>query len=350
MNEFIKPKVHLTDAREPGTERTARWTNALPYLLLVIATLLWAGNFIAGRLLRDEVPPVALSFWRWALALVVLLPASAAQLRQHRRLILHEWKLITALGASGIATYSVFVYTALAVNPAINAALVLALIPLLIVLASWLIDDERIGDASALGLVVSLLGATVVVTRGKLETLHFATNDLWMLAAIPNWALYTVLQKRRPPDLPSLALLTASVVMGVLLLSPFYLWRYGLTTPITLTLTSGLGVGYIALGASAVAYLLWNCGVAVLGPVRSGPFLHLIPLFSAVFAVALLGESVAGYHIIGAVLIIGGIALGGRRSSGRRIHGGALHYKMNRIDDDVRIERWNGCAKVDTHI
>lgn len=315
MNQHSKTEAQRTSAGLSAAGSTTQRAKLRPEWLLIIATLLWSGNFIAGRLLRDDITPVALSFWRWVLALAVLLPLSAAHIRHHWRLILGEWKLIIALGVTGITTYTVLIYKALAVSPVINTALVMATLPLLIVLASWFMYHERISRAQALGLVVSLLGAVVVVTRGDLMTLRFHTGDLWMVAAMPQWALYTVLQKRQPAGLPSLSLLTASVIAGVLLLAPFYLWQLTQATPMRLTLASSLGLGYIALGSSVVGYLLWNRGVAVLGPNRSGPFLHLLPLFSALLAIALLGEAVAGYHVIGAALVISGLALGSRRQS-----------------------------------
>ena len=287
-----------------------------PQLLLILATLFWAGNFIVGRLVRQDMTPVTLTFWRWIIALAILLPLNAGEIRAHWRAILAAWKLIVALGATGITAFTVCVYQALQATTAVNAALVMATLPLMIVLAGRVLHQERITPAQGVGLAVSLVGAIVIVAQGNLAALlafQFNPGDLWMLIAVPIWALYAVLQKRRPAVLSPLTLVTASIGAGVLLLLPGYLWELSQGVRTAVNVTTAWATIYTAIGSSAIAYVLWNRGAAVLGPARAGVYINLIPVFSALMAVVLLGEALAGYHLVGAGLVAGGIMLGNLR-------------------------------------
>jgi drug/metabolite transporter (DMT)-like permease len=289
-----------------------RRASSAPQLLLSAAALFWAGNFIAGRALRGDIPPVSLNFWRWTIALLILLPFTFARLRLHRAALLREWKLVLALGATGIALFHTAVYSALTTTPAINALLFLAISPMAIAVLSWLVFRDTITRRQAAGIAISLAGAVVVIARGDpaaLAGLRLNPGDLWMLLAVLVWALYSVLLKRRPASVPPLALLTASVIAGVALLLPAYLWQVGHGETMVLNTPNSAALLYIALFASVLAFLFWNRGVAELGPTRAGMFTYLMPVFGAALAIWLLGEPIAPYHILGAALVFGGIIL-----------------------------------------
>jgi drug/metabolite transporter (DMT)-like permease len=295
----------------PTTARFAT-RSISPQLLLVVATLFWGGNFIVGRLVRQDITPIALTFWRWLLALAILLPLSAAEIRRERRLILSSWKLIAGLSASGITAYTICVYEAVRITTAVNAALFLATLPLVIVGASWLINRNRITRAQVLGMAISFGGAVVIVAQGSLAlllALRFNNGDLWMLAAVPLWAIYAVLQQRRPAGLSPLTLVTVSIAAALVLLAPAYMWEAAHAEQMHWNTGSLLAIGYTAVLASAVSYVLWNQGAAALGSNRSGIYINLIPVWSALLAILILGERLALYHIIGATLVAGGIAI-----------------------------------------
>ncbi len=287
-----------------------------PHLLLMGAAFFWAGNFIVGRALRGDIPPVSLNVWRWTIALIILLPLSFAHLRQYHLLLAEQWKLIVGLGATGIAAFHTCVYVALTTTPAVNALLFLSTAPVVIALLSWLAFGETATLRQGLGILISLLGALVLIARGNsttLMSLRFNPGDLWMLIAVPMWAIYSVLLKRRPSQVPQLALLTASVIVGLVLLLPLYLWQVGRGETMVMTGANMLGLLYIAVCASVIAFLCWNRGVAEIGPVKAGLFIHLMPVFGAILAVVFLGEAVAFYQIFGAVLVFSGIALTNQR-------------------------------------
>ncbi len=289
----------------------------LPYLLLALTVLLWSGNLVVGRAGREVLPPIAFNFWRWAVALAILLPFAWRELIAARHVVRREWKILTLLAATGITTFHSAVYTGLSQTQAINGALYFATSPLFFVLLTWTLFGQRITWRQALGVAASMLGAAIVIARGDLAALaglRLAAGDLWLLLAVALWALYSVLLQRRPADLPPLALLAATIVIGLALLTPLYALELAAGRHLTLGLESVLSIGYVSLFASVIAYIFWNRGVREVGPNPAGVMLNLMPVFSAGLAITLLGERLAGYHWLGAGLVLAGILLAGRRT------------------------------------
>ncbi|MFQ5938166.1 MAG: DMT family transporter [Acidiferrobacterales bacterium] len=298
--------------RAPTNASVTVRRQALAYLFLTISSLTWAGNIIVGRYVNDQVPPVALSFWRWAVALAVLLPFTCIVTLQQRDLIVQHWRLLATLGATVIAMFHVFLYQALHFTEAVNAALFLSTTPVIIVALSWILLNDRLKASQGLGIAVSLAGAVVIIMRGepgRLLQLQLNAGDLWMLAAVPNWALYSVLLRRLPRTFHPMTLVTAVGLFGLAFLVPVYLWEATRGSSFELNLVTVGSILYIGLFASVLAYMCWNRGVALVGANRAGLFMHLIPLFSAVLAVATLGEPVRLFHFVGAALIFAGIYL-----------------------------------------
>ena len=284
----------------------------LPQAALIAATLLWGGNFVAGKALAGDVPPTAISFLRWSVALLVLLPLGFGELRRHRALLLAHWRLIAAVGATGIAGYTLCFYQALAATTAINALLFVSTAPLLITLANWCVFRDRVTPWQVLGTVVSSLGTVVIIAQGDatlLLALRFNRGDLWMVAGVLVWVAYSLLLRRRPSALPSQPFFTASVLAGTALLAPLYCWQFAYGERLALTGPVAAGVLYVALGVSALGYACWTRGVAAVGPDRAGTFLHLIPVFGTTMAIIFLDERLAPYHLSGAAMVAAGIGL-----------------------------------------
>ncbi len=289
---------------------------SLPHLLLILTVLMWSGNFIAGRALRDEVDPVTLIFWRWVIALLLLLPFGMPSLARSWPAIREHWRVLLGLAVTGVGLFHYCVYSALRTTPALNSVLFLSMTPLVIVLLNRLLFGEPIRWPQAAGLAVSLVGVTILITEGAPATLthlRLGAGDLWMMLAVPVWALYSVLLRRRPAGLPGLGLLIPTVALGLLCVAPFYGLALSGGAALPTSPPALLGIGYVAVFASVVAYLCWNRGVAEIGPNRAGAYLHLMPLFSAGLGIALLGERVMAYHLIGAGLILGGVVLASQR-------------------------------------
>lgn len=293
---------------------------ANPYAALAFAALFWSGNFVAGRALAGEIDPIALNFWRWALAIAVLLPVSWRVLAGARHAVRAGWRRIAFLGLTGVAGFHTCVYFALEATTAVNILMLLPLAPVAIALASWLVTREPPDARATIGTAVSLAGALVIVTHGSLDALAALRLDrgaLWMLAGLAIWAAYSLALRRPVPGVPPLALHTATSIAGLGWLLPAYGASLLVSPPVALTWSGALAIGYIAVFASAIAFLIWIRAVGQIGPTRAGMFIHLMPVFGAILAAAVLGERIAAFHVAGAALVFAGLVVANRRPASR---------------------------------
>lgn len=284
---------------------------ASPQAGLAFAVLIWSGNFVVGRALRHSMSPLSINFLRWTIALAILLPLTRQSLRRHRGLIVRHWKLVVALGLTGIAAFQTLVYVALSTTSAVNALLLLSLAPLAIAAASWVVLGDRMSGAQLPGMAASFAGAIVLVTHGRasaVAALGLGAGELWMLLAVALWTVYSLLLKRAPRDLPQSALLAATSTVAVVSMLPFlFLLPSGVPLP-TLGWQAWAGLLYIGLVASVPPFVLWQRGVARIGPSRAGSFIYLMPVFGAALAFVFLGEGLRPYQLGGAAAIFAGIA------------------------------------------
>lgn len=292
------------------------------YLLLLLPPLFWAGNALVGRATVGEIPPLALSFWRWVLAFCLILPFTARDILAHRALLMERWRVLVVLALFSVAAYNTLLYLALQSTTAINATLMGTSLPLMVLVLARMWLGEAIRPRQAAGIAVSAAGLLAIVSRGEpasLLALEFAAGDGIMLAATLSWAIYSVMLRRHPLPLKGTTLLAVLIGIGIVLILPLYLWEVSQGLGFTPGPASLAAIAYTAVFASLAAYYFWNGGVAALGAAVAGQFTYLIPLFTAVLAVALLGEEFRWFHGLGAALIFGGIALatGGRRPGAR---------------------------------
>jgi drug/metabolite transporter (DMT)-like permease len=287
-----------------------------PYLLLTLANLLWAGNWIISRAFRGELPPVALSFWRWVVAVLCLLPLALPHVRRDWPQLRAAWPWLLLFGALGTGGYNVLVYGGLQYTTAINGMLLNSFVPIMIVLISWLMLGKRLHGREAAGIVVSFVGVLGIVAHGEAQRLRELTlniGDFWILASVLAWSAYTLLLSKRPPVHP-LAFLAAISVTGLFFLFPFYVWEMAQGHRLIATPGSIAGIVYTGVGPAFLGYILWNRGVAEVGAARAGLFMHLVPAFGIVLSMIFLDEKPALYHAIGIGLIFAGIGLNTRRT------------------------------------
>jgi len=283
-----------------------------PYALLSLAAFFWATNWVVGRAMRDVMPPVSMGFWRWVIALGILLPFAATELRQKWPLVRDNWLILSLLGAMGVAGYNTLVYVGLQHTPAANAVLFNSISPILIILLSWGVFGDRPKPKQAVGVVVSFLGILAIITRGDLAViaaLRSHPGDLWLLLAMMLWAIYTVILRWRPSGLSPVAFLAAIALFGLPVLLPFFLWEYSVRGGVEVTRTTLATLAYYGIFPSVLAYLFWHYGVARVGAHTAGLFTHLVPAFGALLAVIFLDERLERYHFVGIVLIFSGLYL-----------------------------------------
>jgi drug/metabolite transporter (DMT)-like permease len=285
------------------------------FLLLALASLFWSGNWVAGRALRDLFDPITLNFWRWTVAAVVLAPFAWPGLRGKWALIRRNAGILLLLSFTGVALFQSLVYLGLRSTQAVNGVLLNSSLPLFMLLCSWAIEREHASPRQIAGMLVSLAGILVILSRGEpaaLLHLQLHAGDAWILLAMPVWGIYSVLLKRRPPELGGIAFLFVISAAGVLMLAPLAALQAMLAPPRLPGAAAIFGVLYMGIGASVLAFICWNRGVAAVGANAAGFTVHLLPAFGTILAIAFLGESFAGFHAAGIATILAGVLLATR--------------------------------------
>lgn len=295
-----------------GSPAAALWSRA--YLLLTLTALFWAGNSIVGRAARELVPPGALSFWRWSIALALLLPLAWPHLKRDWPVLRAHWPIMLILGALGIGAFNTLLYTGLQSTTALNAMLIQSAQPALILTVGALVMQDRTSPRQIAGVIVSLAGVLVIIGRGDAQTLwalRLNIGDAIIGFAVVLWALYSVLLLRRPIVHP-LSFLAASIMIGVVVIAPVYaaeLWRGRLIVP---SAGSALAIAYVSVFPSFLAYLFFNRGVELIGSAATGQYMNVMPLMGAGLAMLFLGEALHPFHVAGLTLVVAGIAVAGR--------------------------------------
>lgn len=285
------------------------------WAVLALPPLFWAGNFISARAARGDWPPVALSFGRWSLALLVLLPFAFRHIKRDAALYRRHFWRILALAAPGVAGFNTLVYWGLQSTPATNGMLLNSTIPLMILAFGALFWRRPLGGWALAGLVVSTLGVAVVILHGSLAralALEFSRGDLILLAAMASWALYTLMLTSFPAEVNRTGLLAVQIVLALPMLAPFLAWEIASGRVAHFTPAAVAVLAYVAVVASVLAFLFYTKAVEWAGPARAGQFIHLLPLYGAALSAAFLGEALQPYHALGFGLILAGIVLAGQ--------------------------------------
>jgi drug/metabolite transporter (DMT)-like permease len=297
-------------------------------LLLTLPPLMWAGNAIVGRLMVGQIPPLTLNFMRWALTIVLLLPLGWRVFRRPE-LIAPRLPWLALIGLLGVGLYNAAQYLALVSSTALNVTLVASSLPVWMLAIGVLFYGERPSGRQALGAALGLAGVLLVIARGSWQTLvgvNFVAGDLYVLAAVLGWAVYSW-QLARPPahmqgaQRPSTedgwdwaGLLLLQALLGSVAAGAFAAGEQALgAPPLQLDWAAVAALLYVSLGASIVAYRCWGLGVTEGGPALAAFFGNLTPLFAAVLSALVLGEGPQWFHAAAFVLIVGGITISSRR-------------------------------------
>jgi drug/metabolite transporter (DMT)-like permease len=282
-------------------------------MLLILANLFWAGNYIFGKYVVSEISPTWITFIRWSLALLLLLPLSYWLEKPNYRYILKTSTVsLVGLGLLGVIGYNLFLYGALEYTSPVNASLVNTINPAMIILFSLLLLKERISLVQIVGFIVSLIGVLFILTNGHLiyifET-HFNKGDLLMIAAILVWTLYSILGKKIP--VPPITATALSVLFSVIILLPFVIMH-----PINITQLSQraiMGIIYMWIFPSVCSFVFWNTAVRKVGANQAAIYLNLLTVFTALISV-IMGDPLTFSQLFGGVLVIIGVILTTRTS------------------------------------
>src|SRR5664279_1651001 len=309
-------------ASDPASNVTSPriWLANQPYLLLCITALCWAGNAIVGRLAAGHIPPVTLSFLRWSLALLIILPFAWKHLKRDWGAIRSHLGIMIVLSITGIGAFNTLQYWSLEHTQALNTLLLQSAGPLFVAVWSLILLGVRLTLAQACGIVLSLTGVLVILLHGDLTTLkniEFNKGDIIFTVALAIFGLYSVLSLKRP-QISGLSFVGFTFGCGAACLIPLLIWEL-LTRPVMrFDGTNLLTLFYVAVFPSTLAYLCFNRGVLLIGANRAAPFFHVVPVFGSVMAIVFLGERPQLFHIIGFALVLTGVFVASRKPAKAR--------------------------------
>ncbi|RTE65515.1 DMT family transporter [Amphritea opalescens] len=284
----------------------------MPYFLLTMTVLFWAGNFVTARGVHGDFPPLTMSFMRWGIALLIILPFLLPRLLRKWPLIRANLPILSVLSVLSVVCFNSFIYLGVQTTQATNATLMQSAIPIIILVFTSLFLGETVVRRQWLGVAISLAGIITLVSKGDpeiLRTFSFNSGDLWILAGVLSWSAYSVMLRLKPMDLDGFTFFGVTVVVGVIVLFPFMVWEFMSGARPVWNPQTVSAIIYMAICPSILAYIFWNRGVAELGPAKAGLFIHLMPPFGLILSVIFLNEAVEPFHFIGIGLIFSGIYL-----------------------------------------
>ena len=291
----------------------------LAYLLLVLATLFWSGNFIVGKFATlFEIPPMTLNVFRWISVWIILMPFTYIEIFKNLSYIKKNWFVISFMGVITISTFNSVVYVALNYTQVINAVLVLAAIPAATIVLSSLMKIEKTNFFQILGLILSIVGIGSIISNGDIQriiSLSFNKGDLLMLVCVLTWALYSTLLKKYKFKFSQFSLIQLMVSVGLLFLIPQYFYEQFIGLEVNFNKAFFLILFYVVIFPAIAAYYCWQKGIEIIGPNRASMFIQLMPLFSAIMAIIIFKEKFELYHFAGAAFIVSGIYLSNKKTN-----------------------------------
>jgi len=288
------------------------------YIMLVCATLFWAGNFMIGKFaFLTNIPPMSLVFYRWSLVWLILLPFTFKEIIRSKEIILNNLPLLLFLALTSVGLFNSFTYLSLVHTQVINASLFNTAIPAIIILLCFIFKIEKTNKYQILGLIVSVLGILSIITKLNFEiiySLNFNKGDLIMIGGVITWGLYSSFLKRKTFTLPLLTLVHVLCTFGLIFIFPQFIYEFSQGQKIDFDMNLFYILIFLALFPSIGSYYCWAGAVSIIGANRAGIFLSLIPLFSTIMAIFFYNEQFQFFHLIGAILIILGLFLSNKET------------------------------------
>jgi drug/metabolite transporter (DMT)-like permease len=287
---------------------------------LPLAAACWAGNHIVARAISGHVPPASLAVVRWALIVLVVLPFALPHLRSDWPKLRRSAGIMLLLGGVGGGLFGTLQFVALHFTTALNMGVVGSVAPAFIVAVSWLLFRDRLSGLQLVGVMISLTGVLAIVSRldvARLASFSFNVGDLIIIANMVFWAIYSACLRLRPDVHPMIFMLALAAIAGLCNV-PFAFLEHAFDYRLQATALTLLGLLYSAFITTLLAYFAWNRGIDIVGAPRASAFLHTIPVFAALLATTILGETIEPFHILGFALILGGVTLAARPSAKQR--------------------------------
>jgi drug/metabolite transporter (DMT)-like permease len=282
------------------------WT----FFLLLVSQALFGSNQIMGRLIEGAVPPIGLSFWRWILATLVVLPFTIKYIRKFGPIILQEWRIYVGMAFCLIVLGNTTIYIALNYTTAINAAIVSSVQPAITFALSWLFYREFVTKGQIFGAVIAICGVFYIISQGDISVLISLKpnpGDIWMIISVIGFSMYAVLLKKLPPSVPAILTLNVIQCLGIFLLIPFYVWETLYSQPMVLDKVTTVAVFWAGIMVAVAAIGLWNYTNLKLGANKASGTIHLRLIMITIMAIIFLGERLEFFHFIAFGIIMLGV-------------------------------------------
>ena len=291
--------------------------NKIAYFILILTTIFWSGNFIVGKAASMfQIPPFSLNFYRWFFAGLILLPFTYKEIINNKKYILDNLSFFIILGITSITIFNSIVYYSLYYTQVISGILMISTIPVWIIFISSILNIEKTNIFQIIGVILSLIGVIFIITKADLnliKNLDFNKGDLSMVVAMFSWAIYSALLKSRKYKISQVSLLEVVIICGLFFLIPIYFIEMNTGNQIILGKPFYLILAYVVIFPGLAAFFFWIKGISIIGANRAGIFLHLMPIFGAIMAMAIFNEKFMYYHFLGAVFIIAGITISNKK-------------------------------------
>lgn len=282
------------------------------YLLAVAAIFFWSFNIIIASYFATSLQPFEIAFGRWFIAAFILVPLAWNGLRRNFRLLFENAWLVLALALTGIVWDNTLIYYAGHTASAINMGLLDVTGPIFLVVMSWMFLKTPIDAKQVIGLLIAVAGVLTIILRGdftQLTDFKFVSGDGLMLINTFCFAVYSLLQSKRPPQIDQATMLAATVIVGLIIIYPFMMTTVGISGLRHLQKIDFAVFFYLGIFNSVISYLAWNSALSKIGNVKTGVIYYLLPIFSGIEAYFILNEKIYASQIWGGLLIIFGIAL-----------------------------------------
>ena len=281
--------------------------------LALITVIIWSGNYVVARGVSKQIPPISLAFYRWATASICIIPFAYKKVIAEKQIIIQHKNYLFWVSLTGVAIFNTFIYLAGHYTTAINLALIgTTAAPIFATILAAIFLKEIISLYRIAGMVLCIVSILFLLSKGSLQNLinfHFSKGDALMFFSAFSFAIYNTLVRKKPTNLSPISFLMVTFIVGTLLLLPFYLNELSYSQPIVWNSNLIATILYIGIGNSVIGFLCWNAAIGKIGASATILFANLIPIFSTIEAVLILGEQFSNVHLIAGVLVITGLVI-----------------------------------------
>lgn len=290
------------------------------YIYALLAVFFWSFNVIVGSYLVNTLRPWQISFFRWFIASLVLLPFTIKSIKRHKNIFIKKWKYILFLSFIGITLSNTCVYFASYSISAIEMSLISVTGPIFLILFAHFLGGDPVLKNQKIGIIFAILGVFLIFLQKRTSStsvlIDFRSGDLWMLLMALTFGFYSFLVSKKPKSMPEIPMLSISIILGCCMCVPPFIYEHFMY-PIDWNLKIILIMIYMGVFNSVLAYYFWNKALIDIGSLKSSVIYYMMPIFSSVEAYLFFGSTITLLEVIGGIFILVGVALTNRNTENK---------------------------------